>query len=167
MLKSTALAGLVVGLLGAMPLAAAAAPIVTAQSASVLVGDTFSIDITVTDAADLTSWQFDLSFDPAIVTATNVTEGPFLAAFGTTLTPPTLFGSGVMAGGSIFGVTNSFVDLPPNPSGDGVLATIQFIALAPGVSPLALTNAFVNLSTDVTAVDGTITVSALIVRNLS
>jgi hypothetical protein len=43
-------------------------------------------------------------------------------------------------------VTDAYVDLPPTPSGDGVLAGIDFLALAPGVSPLLLSGVFLNLS---------------------
>jgi hypothetical protein len=37
---------------------------------------------------DLTSWQFDLAFNPIIVQANLVTEGPFMSAFGATLFIP-------------------------------------------------------------------------------
>ena len=39
-----------------------------------------------------------------------------------------------------------YVDLPPNPAGDGVLAEVQFLALASGTSQLVLSNVFLNLS---------------------
>lgn len=61
----------------------------TVSSAVVDVGDVFSINIGVVDAIDLTSWQFDLTFNPSLLQANQVTEGPFLSAFGTTsFTPP-------------------------------------------------------------------------------
>lgn len=43
-------------------------------------------------------------------------------------------------------MTDAYVDLLPGPSGSGVLATIEFQALAVGVSPLTLSNVFLNLS---------------------
>lgn len=70
---------------------------VTAGSATVNVGDIFSIAISITDAVELTSWQFDLAFTPAIVQANAVTEGPFLSSSGTNLT---LFGPGVIDNGA-------------------------------------------------------------------
>ena len=78
-----------------------------------------------------------------MVQGTTITEGPFLSAFGTSL-----FGAGVIDNGTglISIVTGAYVDVPPNPSGDGVLAEIQFLAIFPGVSPLALSNVFLNLS---------------------
>jgi hypothetical protein len=118
-------------------------PVISAPFVTVGVGDTFTIPISIADAVDLTSWQFDLVFDPTIVTANSVTEGPFMSSFGTTLFSPGVIDN---TAGLISLVTDSYVDLPPNPSGDGVLANIDFTALAPGVSPLTFSNVFLNLS---------------------
>ena len=52
------------------------------------VGDTFTIAISITDAVDLTSWQFDLGFNPAIVQANSVT-GSISLAGGTREIPST------------------------------------------------------------------------------
>ena len=116
---------------------------ISAPSVTVGVGDTFTIPISIMGATDLTSWQFDLAFDPAIVTANSVTEGPFMSAFGATLFIPGVIDNGT---GLISLVADSYLDLPPNPSGDGVLANIDFTALALGVSPLTFSNLFLNLS---------------------
>ncbi len=116
---------------------------ISAPFVTVGVGDTFSIPISITDAVDLTSWQFDLAFDPTIVTANSVTEGTFMSAFGATLFIPGVIDNGT---GLISLVADSFIDLPPNPSGSGVLADIGFTALATGVSPLTFSNVFLNLS---------------------
>jgi Cohesin domain len=141
MLKGLVLTvSLTVFVLGCAP-PAQADPIVSAPSVTANVGDTIIVPISIADATDLTSWQFDLAFDPTLVTANSVTEGSFLSAFGFTL-----FGSGVIdnIAGAISLVTDSYVDLPPDPSGDGVLADIEFTALAPGVSPLTFSNVFLN-----------------------
>ena len=118
------------------------------DSATVNVNDIFSIDVRVADATNLESWQFDLGYNPALLQAQLVTEGPFLASFGTTLFPPTVFSPGIIDNttGLVFGVTNAFADLPPLPTGSGVLATIQFKGLASGTSPLTLSNTFLNFS---------------------
>lgn len=114
-----------------------------ASPGSQSVGDTFSVAISITGAVDFTSWQFDLAFDPAIVQASSVTEGAFLSSFGTTLFTPGFIDN---VTGLISGVADFYVDLPPDPSGDGVLAYIEFTALAPGVSPLAFSNVFLDLA---------------------
>jgi hypothetical protein len=72
-----------------------------------------------------------------------VTEGPFMSAFGTTLFTPGVIDN---VTGLISLVADFYVDLPPNPSGTGVLAEIEFTALGPGVSPLTFSNVFLNLS---------------------
>lgn len=43
------------------------------------VSASFSIDINVTDVADLYGWEFRLNYSKSILTPTGVTEGPFLA----------------------------------------------------------------------------------------
>lgn len=116
-------------------------PVVFAPVVTVNVGDTFFVPISITNATDLTSWQFDLGFDPTIVKADQVIEGPLMSSFG-----QTLFGPGAIDNNSglISLVTDSFVDLPPDPSGSGALALIEFTALGPGVSPLTFENTLVN-----------------------
>lgn len=121
-----------------------ATPEISAPFVTVGVGDTFTIPISITDAVDLTSWQFDLAFNPGIVRANSVTEGPFLSSSGT---QSTAFVPGFLdnAGGNILAVADFFTDFSTPPSGDGILANIEFLALAPGVSPLTLSNVFLNL----------------------
>ena len=135
---------------------AQADPIISAPLVTVNVGDTFIIPISIADATDLTSWQFDLAFNPTIVNLNSVTEGPLMSSFGLTL-----FGPGAIdnIAGLISLVTDSYIDLPPEPSGSGVLADIEFTALAPGVSPLTFSNVFVNdLDEGFRATNGQITV---------
>lgn len=132
------------------------------DSATVNVGQVFSIDVYVADATDLPSWQFDLGYNPTLLQAQLVTEGPFLASFGTTLFPPTVFSPGIIDNttGLISLVTNAFADLPPLPSGSGVLATIQFKALASGLSPLTLSSTFLNgLDSGFTVTNGSVCVT--------
>ena len=138
---------------------AQAGPVISAPFVTVGVGDTFTIPVLITGATDLTSWQFDLAFDPTLVRANSVTEGPFLSSSGT---QSTLFVPGFIdnGGGHILGVTDLFTDISPPPSGGGVLANIEFTALAPGVSPLTFSKVFLNLSGQgFSTVNGQITVT--------
>jgi Cohesin domain len=122
----------------------AEATAILAPTVIVEVGDVFTIPISIDDAIDLVAWQFDLTFDPTIVRAESMAEGPFLASQGATLfTPPLIIDNSI---GLISGAAGFFVDVPPLPSGDGVLANIEFTALAPGVSALSLSSVFLNLS---------------------
>jgi hypothetical protein len=115
---------------------------VTVGSAAVSVGDTVSLDVTVAEAVDLTAWQFDLRYAPTILRADLVTEGPFLSSAGTTLFSPGIIDNTT---GLISLVSDSFVDLSP-PSGSGVLASIQFTALSLGLSPVTMSNVFLNFT---------------------
>jgi hypothetical protein len=73
-----------VGVLGAVLAAflvaapnVAEATTISAPFVTVGVGDTFTIPMSIADAVDLTSWQFDLSFKPSVVHANSVSERPF------------------------------------------------------------------------------------------
>ena len=114
----------------------------TVDSVTANVGDTFSLNLNVADAVDLTSWQFDLAYNPTLLQANLVTEGPFLASAGSTAFIPGVIDNTT---GLISLVSALFVDLFP-PSGNGVLATVQFTALSPGLSPLTASNVFLNFS---------------------
>src|SRR5580693_6858462 len=48
------------------------------------VGDTFEVEVDVTGITDLYAFQFDLTFDPTLLSAVSVTEGAFLPSGGTT-----------------------------------------------------------------------------------
>lgn len=79
-----------------------------------------------------------------------------MSSFGTTLFVPGLIDN---ITGLISLVSAAYVDLPPNPSGDGILARIEFRALAIGVSPLDLSRVFLNgLDSGFAIADGQITV---------
>ena len=152
LLAALAVAALVI----LQPLRVDAAPVLSAPFVTVHIGDTFTIPISITGATDVTSWQFDLAFSPAIVKANSVTEGPFMSAFGATLFTPGVIDN---VTGLISLTADAYIDLPPDPSGSGVLANIEFTALAPGVSPLTLSNVFVNdLDTGFQATNGRVTV---------
>ncbi len=130
---------------GAFCVTAWAAPVVTVGLARVHAGDTFDIPILISgvdDTVGLTAWQFDLSFEPDIVKPLAVTEGPFLANFGTTLYSPGVTDDGA---GTITLVTDAYVD-QDMPSGSGVLAMITFTAVGPGTSALSPASVFLNFS---------------------
>jgi hypothetical protein len=137
------------------PLRVDADPVLSAPFVTVHIGDIFTIPILITGATDVTSWQFDLAYNPNIVKANSVTEGPFMSAFGATLFTPGVIDN---VAGLISLVADAYVDLPPDPSGSGVLASIEFTALAPGVSPLTFANVFVNdLDSGFQATNGRVT----------
>lgn len=88
-------------------------------------GGTFNVDVTVSDISNVVSWKILIRFDPNVLQADNVTEGPFLGSTGETtiFLPPTMDNDkGIVIAGAAF--------IPPFPeegvTGDGVLATIVF-----------------------------------------
>ncbi len=119
----------------------------TAGSATVDVGDVFAIPVTITNVAGLTSFQFDLAFDPTIITALGFTD------IGTDFEAAATSGGGFLTGitgfiddttGLLSGIANSISGLV---TGNGLtpggsVVDIEFQALAAGVSPLTLSNAF-------------------------
>jgi hypothetical protein len=153
------LAALLVGVLvAAAPSAAEAATILVAPFVTVDEGDTFFIDVSVIDAVDLTSFQFDLSFDPSIVQA-NVavaTASPSLPGDWFFTSPGFVDNNaGQILGVSAFGSAI-------NRTGPFDLARLEFVALAPGVSPLTFSTVFLNLEA-AAGEDGQITVRPAVV----
>lgn len=127
------------------------APFVTAT-----VGQVVTIPVVVTDASGIAYFQFDLDYAPQIVAA-----DPAGATAGTMLPGDWFFsspGAVDVSGGRILGVSSfgSAVD------GSGTIAYVRFRALRTGVSPLKLSNVFLNLEDQgVQIEDGQITVIVL------
>jgi len=56
------------------------------SSVTTMPGQTITLAVQVTNITDLYAWQFDLSFDPTILTAIGITEGGFLDGGDSTTT---------------------------------------------------------------------------------
>lgn len=111
----------------------------TVDSLTVGIGTTFNLNINVVDAVNLTSFQFDLAYDPTILQAS--VAG---AAAGALLPGDWFFTSpGIVDNldGQILGISASGSPV----SGSGILATIEFTALSTGPSALTASNLFLNL----------------------
>jgi general secretion pathway protein D len=107
------------------------------NSFGINLGDTFSINITVSDVIDLDGWQFNLYYESAVLNATGYSEGPFLKTGGSS----TFF--------SAFSFTDHYNDtfglvtlnclrfsIPTGVDGSGTLATITFKGVGSGPSVL-------------------------------
>jgi hypothetical protein len=103
-------------------------------------GQPFIVNVMIDGAVNLGAFQFDLIYDPAVVTVTDVALGPFVGSTGRTAQSvgPTIDNRvGTLAFGAFsFGST-------AGPAGTGVLATIRFRAEGPGTSALGLQNVVV------------------------
>ena len=86
-------------------------------------GDVLEVDVWSTALADLYAWQFSLNFDPAVLQATSVSEGPLLATGGATFFDP---GTTDKVGGLLSFVFDTLLGPGSGVTGDGVLAVILF-----------------------------------------
>jgi len=92
-------------------------------------GQSFDVDIVISDVVDLYAYQFDLSFsfNATVLEATAVTEGAFLPGGGSTFFMP---GTIDNTAGTISFTAGTLTGPTLGVSGSGVLATISFNALA-------------------------------------
>jgi hypothetical protein len=103
---------------------------------TVAAGETVTVKVTIEGATDLSIYAFVLEWDPAVLGFMSVTNGPFLGSTGRTVT----CGAPAVGADSVgFGCTTT--GLAAGPDGEGVLATIEFVALAPGDSPVTFSSA--------------------------
>ena len=105
--------------------------------------------IEISGAVDLETWNFDLLFNPASLNivetcdpsldlycnfgGAGVTEGPFTSS-GTHFT---VFNPGFIdnTNGILLFVSGLYADIAPGPSGDGVLAYVEFITISTEEDP--------------------------------
>ena len=115
---------------------------VSPVSQTVAPEQTFTVDILVERASFIAGAQFDLSFDPSLVTAISVDEGNLFNAGGCA----TFFLPGTIdnVAGTITEVVCVIIEPGWMVSGTGTLATITFTAgTTEGTSPLDLNNVIV------------------------
>lgn len=161
--KTTRLALLLGAILSANALPADAAAIISVTPATLtaLPGQNFALDVSITGAADLYAFQFDLAFDPAILSASSIIEGALLPSGGTTSFTAGAIDNGT---GTVTFTANSLIGDISGVSADGILATINFQALDFGTSAVTLSNWMLldSTFTDIaaTGMDGSVTVSS-------
>ena len=131
---------------------------------SVSSGDTFNINVTIADVANLTGWEFKLFYLKSVLNCSTVAEGPFLKSGGSTF--------------KIFNITNNYNSthgrllagcvlqgMNVSVNGTGVAAIVTFKALFPGSTPLDLVDTKLSdekipaLPIPHTAIDGTVYVT--------
>jgi hypothetical protein len=111
--------------------------LVGAGSGSVNLGNIFSIPVSISNVSDLYAFQFDLSFDPAVLELLGITEGAFLPTAGATSFSPGAIDN--LAGTATF-TADSVVGPVPGASGSGDLAWFEFKAIGFVSSNLTLSN---------------------------
>jgi hypothetical protein len=118
---------------------ASAVPTVSLQPSTTTptVGGSFNVLVNISAVTDLYGYQFDIQYNPSILSAASVTEGPFLAAGGATFFIPGAINN---IGGTITFTSDVLISALAGVAGSGSLATLNFSALAKGTSALVLSN---------------------------
>ena len=107
------------------------------DTTSVRVGDTFTVRVDAEKVADLAGWQLDLTFNPDVLEAVEVSEGDFLKANGGN----TFFLQGTIdnTAGKITGISAALIS-ESGVSGTGPLLSVTFMAKAGGETQVTLEN---------------------------
>jgi len=105
-------------------------------SSNVLTGAIFTVDVAVDAVSNLGAYEFQLNFDPNVITFVSVADASFLGSTGRGVFCPE---PSVADNRFHFGCATSGPE-PPGPSGSGVLSVVTFRAVGAGVSPLELVN---------------------------
>jgi hypothetical protein len=106
---------------------------VAPSTMTVTVGQTFSVNVEISDVVDLYGWEFTLKWDPTFLDVLNVTEGGFLKSGGDTFFWPIMNNTGgyilvdCTLTGNISGV-----------NGSGTLTIVEFKVKSAGQSILDL-----------------------------
>jgi adhesin HecA-like repeat protein len=159
---STRLAFILTAAVAASPAMGAAILSVTPASLPVVGAESFSLNISISGVTDLFGYQFDLGFNPAVLSVTGESEGPFLATGGSTFFIP---GSIDNVGGTVSATADTLLTAISGVSGSGILATIDFSSIGNGASSITLFNVFVLDSTEseipATIQNGTVAVNGI------
>jgi hypothetical protein len=99
-------------------------------------GQSFAVDVTVTNVTDLFAWQFYMYYRSSILNGTSITEGPFLITGASTFFIIAYFTDNYNATHGYMYVSATRVGSVPGANGTGTLATVIFKAVGAGYSLL-------------------------------
>jgi len=109
------------------------APIVHVDPLTQSVSAAFTVKVNITFGYDIYAWQFNMTYDKTILTATNVVEGTFLSAGGSTQFNKTIDDTK----GWVWAYASLLNDVS-GVTGNGTLATVNFTPDQDGTSTLDL-----------------------------
>src|SRR5215469_7256117 len=111
--------------------------IVQPYTVNVAPGSHVSLDIRASGVSDLYAYQFDIGFDPTVLSAESVSEGAFLPSRGSTF-----FFAGMIdnVGGTITSIADSLSGPVSGVSGSGTLVTLKFSAPIQGSTTVDIFN---------------------------
>lgn len=139
--------------------------VVPVSASNVNVRSTVSYDINISNVTDLYAFQFDLTFNHAIVSAVSIAEGSFLSSScGSTCFIPGVIDN---LGGTIAGNADTLIGPLPGVTGSGTLAILTLQGVAAGSSSIGLVNALLLDSTlspisNVSLQSGSVTVNGTV-----
>jgi general secretion pathway protein D len=111
-------------------------------------GQNFTVNVSISNVADLYAWQLELSWNPSLLNVTNVAEGPMLKSSGNS----TFFSPVVNnAAGNISALCTRVLSFGSNVTGVngyGTLMTVQFEVIGSGACELNLYNTSLRDSND-------------------
>jgi len=111
-----------------------------------LIGEDFTVSITIADVWYLYGWSLDLRCDPEILNVTEITEGPFLRSFG----PRTCFSRRINSTTGFLTADSGFSHpVPPlGAHGTGTLAYVTFAVKSIGQTTIHLTIDLIRIGYD-------------------
>ena len=93
------------------------------------------MSVDVSNVLDLYAFQFNIQFQPGLLSATSVTEGGFLSTGGSTIFIPGMIDN---SAGFVRFTADTLVGSVLGVNGTGTLATINFSAISPGTSSVTI-----------------------------
>ena len=106
------------------------------SATTLALGNPLTVDVNVSGVSDLYAFQFDISFNPAVFTASGVTEGALFSGIGVFFSPGFIDNTA----GTITFIGDSLSGPGPGVSTNGTLATITFNSIGTGSSSIDLAN---------------------------
>jgi general secretion pathway protein D len=128
---------------------------------TVSTGSTVTVDVDITNVTDLYAYQFDLTFNPNVLYAVSVSEGPFLATGGSTFFIP---GTNDNVGGTVSATADTLLTAIHGVSGSGELAAFTFDAIGSGSSALNIQNETL-LDSNINVISDTTSAGSVTVRS--
>jgi hypothetical protein len=111
--------------------------VVPTSVSGINVGGSITYDINISNVTGLIAYQFDLSFNPNIVSAVSIDEGAFLSTAGSTIFLP---GTIDAIAGSVSSTADTLVGFIPGADGSGTLAVLTLMGVGAGTSSIDISN---------------------------
>jgi hypothetical protein len=101
-------------------------------------GESFNIDFSVSDVSDLFGWQVPVFFLSRVINVVDVQEGPFLANLGSTYFVEGTVTNNFNATHGVVWLACTLMGVDHGADGSGILATVNFIVVGVGETPLRI-----------------------------